>query len=103
MPRLRYVGTIDELTPERVRSLRDRLRHQRDVWDANRGAMADESGLLVKYEVDPRPPGLLSSFRWSTVAAIGGGILLGVLLAGAIWWWNKEQKRNKRRRRKSAS
>lgn len=100
---LRYVGRLDELTPDRVRNLRSRLRRTHDVWDAQAERLAerlaskaeDQTGLAVAYEVDPRPTGSIlgSLVKWQSVAALAAGALLGLLIAGVIWWNMRETRK----------
>ena len=94
---LRYVGTVDEMTPGRIRNLRGRLQRSRQngVWDAKTERLDDESGFLVAL---PSPaastPQPLVPVRWQNAVFGLGGLLLGLLLAAAVWWFQKKKKRS---------
>lgn len=99
---LRYVGTVDEMTPGRVRALQDRLRRERTrrsrsgVWDAKTSRMDDESGFLIAL---PAPPASASAplvpVRWQNAMFGLGGLLLGLLVAAGVWWWNRKNKKKR--------
>lgn len=94
---LRYVGTVDEMTPDRIRNLRGRIQRSRNVWDAKAERMDDESGFLVALPAPPSSAPLVP-VRWQNAVFGIGGILLGLLVAAAVWWWNKGASRRNRRR-----
>lgn len=107
---LRYVGTIDDLTPERLRQLRTRVKRNRDVWDAKTERYAEpESGMLVtqtsSYSMDPFG-GISTLVNWRTGTAFVLGALAAALVAAIVWWWSRQdkgKKKGKKRRQIEAS
>lgn len=110
---LRYVGTIDDLTPERLQRLRSRVKRNRGVWDAKaeRYEPAPESGMLVtqtsssSYSMDPFG-GISTLVNWRTGTAFVLGALAAALVAAIVWWWNRQdkgKKKGKKRRQIEAS
>ena len=94
------IGNVRDPEWARLRRMSGRMRRvagRRDVWDAGRGEMIDETGLTMHHELPPNVASDLHKLAENvksgrTWLAVLGGFLVGILLAGIAWWMTTQNR-----------